>query len=138
MNNPMRPNIENEIIQLHRFFQDWFNGEIPRSTGSFCRLTEVLAPGFIIISPDAGILNRATLLNSLDSAHNTRQGMRIWIQDILLPHQIGENYIATYQEWQELEGRVTARLSTAVFHVHPGTPNGVRWIHVHETWLAQN
>jgi hypothetical protein len=43
--------------------------------------------------------------------------------------------LTTYEEWQEIEGKVTARVSTAVFKQKANTPNGVEWLHVHETWL---
>ena len=44
--------------------------------------------------------------------------------------------LATYVEWQEVEGQTNSRLSTALFRGKVGTPNNVEWLHVHETWLA--
>ena len=33
------------------------------------------------------------------------------------------------------DGTITGRVSTAVFRERADTPNGLAWLHVHETWL---
>jgi hypothetical protein len=46
--------------------------------------------------------------------------------------------VATYEAWQRhADGTVTGRLSTVVFRDQAGTPNGLVWAHVHETWLPE-
>ena len=131
----MLPKLESEIVQLHQFFQDWFNGVLPFTEENFSRFEGVLDPDFILINPFGVILNRDELVESLRSAHKTIKGIRIWIEDSIV-HQISEDIsLATYQEWQEKEGHTTSRLSTAVFQSKPGTPNGFIWVHVHETWI---
>jgi hypothetical protein len=60
----------------------------------------------------------------------------MWIDQFRFHQQEGKIGLTTYQEWQETaEGR-TVRLSTALFREKVGTPNGLEWLHVHETWLA--
>jgi len=127
--------IEAEIIQLHQFFQDWFNGEIEPSEENFSRLSDVLADSFKLVSPDGQVLQRKPLLDGLEQAHNTRRGMRIWIEDMRVLHWFDELVLAIYQEWQQIEGKTTSRLSSVLFVRKPGTPNGLEWLHVHETWM---
>ncbi|MFX0092506.1 MAG: hypothetical protein ACFFBD_12150 [Candidatus Hodarchaeota archaeon] len=43
--------------------------------------------------------------------------------------------MTTYEEWQEIDGQTIARLSTALFRKCFDAPNGVEWLHAHETWL---
>jgi hypothetical protein len=131
----MKKEITTEIVDLHQFFQDWFNGDLGASTENFSRLGIALAPNFKMITPQGNLVERAPLVDSLNSAHNSRTGMRIWIKNVVLQHQLGETIIATYEEWQEIKSQVSARLSSATFKFDSDAPNGVAWVHLHETWL---
>jgi hypothetical protein len=128
--------IENEIIQLHQFFQDWYNNQLTPTDKNFARCENVLAPDFSIIFPDGNMVLCQPLLGKLREAHNSHTRMRIWIENIQVLHQIGDLILATYEEWQEIEGTVTARLSSVLFKEAQSTPNGLLWLHVHETWIA--
>jgi hypothetical protein len=127
--------IENEIVQLHQFFQDWFNGDIEPSEGQFARLDDVLAENFSMIAPNGNIIEREPLLERLRLAHNSRQGMRIWIENVRILRWFDTMALATYEEWQEIQGQVTSRLSSVLFQEVEHTPNGWQWLHVHETWM---
>jgi len=129
--------IEAEIVQLHQFFQDWFNGITDPSEEDFSRLSDVLAEGFMLVSPDGRAIDRQPLLDGLYQAYNSRKGMRIWIREVRVLHWFDHLVLATYQEWQEIESQVTARLSSGLFREKAGTPNGLEWLHVHETWLEK-
>jgi hypothetical protein len=48
---------------------------------------------------------------------------------------VGDILLVTYEEWQQSGDQTTARLSTALFRDKPDAPNGLEWLHVHETWL---
>ncbi len=129
--------IEAEINQLHQFFQDWFNGEIEPSDENFSRLSVVLADSFKLVSPDGRVLERQPLLDGLHQAHDTRNDIRIWIKEVRVLHWFDKLVLATYQEWQQIEGKITARLSSVLFGRKPGTPHGLEWLHVHETWMDE-
>ena len=128
--------IANEIIQLHQFFQDWYNNKLAPTHQNFSRCSDVLAPEFSIIFPGGEMIDCQPLLDGLCNAHNSREGMRIWIKNVQIHHHIGEMILATYEEWQEIEGQVTARLSSVLFQEAQSTPNGIQWLHVHETWIS--
>jgi len=127
--------IENEIIELHQFFQDWYNNQLTPTDESFARCADVLAPDFAIIFPSGDKVLCQPLLDSLRNTHNSHTGMRIWIENIQVLHQIGDLILATYEEWQEIEGQITSRLSSVLFQKTRSTPNGLQWLHVHETWI---
>ena len=40
--------------------------------------------------------------------------------------------VGTYEEWQTVDDVTTGRVSTAVMVPEPDTPNGLRWLHLHE------
>ncbi|MFX0151840.1 MAG: hypothetical protein ACFFAJ_13715 [Candidatus Hodarchaeota archaeon] len=47
----MKDSCETEIKELHKFFENWYNGVISQSEKTFSRLTRVLARNFKLISP---------------------------------------------------------------------------------------
>ena len=126
--------IETEIIQLHHFFQEWFNGDVSLNDVIFSRLSDTLAPEFIMITPEGKHLDQKTVLESVRVGYGKRKGMQIWIKNVTLHHQIGDIAIATYEEWQDIDGRITTRISSAIFSSKPGNPNNINWLHLHETW----
>jgi len=125
-----------EVFELHQFFEDWFGGVIPVD-GGLRRFESVLADDFEIVSPEGGKSSRTEIVKTLAGAHGVfrDQGVRIWIENFR-SRPIGDGArIATYEEWQRIGGKTKARLSTVVLTRSEGTPNGVSWRHVHETWL---
>jgi hypothetical protein len=135
--NTMHASIEKEIIELHQFFQDWFNAKLPRTEAAFSRFDSVMAPGFQIITPEGRMVEKDDLNNRLEKAHGAfaETGIRIWVENIRVRPLAEGLWIATYEEWQEEKDKVKTRLSTAIFALREQTPNNIWWRHVHETWL---
>lgn len=124
-----------EVSELHGFFVAWMTAAVPRTEPVFSRVSTVLADDFLIVNPRGILTEQALLVVELEAAHGGRPGFEIWIEDYQFRRAAGALSLVTYQEWQRLSGATTARLSTALFRRRPGLPNGVEWLHVHETWL---
>lgn len=124
---------EREITELHQFFQDWYRGS---EAADFQRFDQVLAEGFSIILPDGRILERAVIVDAVRGQHDSDSQAELEIRNVRL-HKIHRNTaIFTYEEWQGRQGRSPrGRLSTVVFAGDQQAPNGLVWLHVHETWL---
>lgn len=58
--------------------------------------------------------------------------IRIETTNVVVPPELD---LGTYEEWQTTGGVATGRLSTAVMRSVPGFPNGLAWVHLHETRL---
>jgi hypothetical protein len=143
---------EAEVRELHEFLVEWMTGVLPRTPEAYERFTQVMADGIVISNPGGELTERASLIGALESAHGIQaespnQGrgnngepkdFRIWIENCQCRHQEGGLSLVTYEEWQQISGTVTGRLSTALFRRCNGTPNGVEWLHLHETWLPLN
>lgn len=129
---------EREIVELHQFFADWFNGSLDDTDEAFARFERVLDPRFVIVGPDGSMHDRTSILALVRDAHasvDPDQPMRIWVQSVRVGAMSRDHAIVTYEEWQERAGASRGRLSTAIFQPADEAPNGVRWLHVHETWL---
>ena len=137
----MAQDCEREVIELHRFFERWFSGELPDTDEAFARFESVMGSDFEIISPSGKRMDRSELIDSLRGAHGRwsrdRIRGRIWIEDVNVRYIEGQNALVLYEEWQEIDGQTRGRLSSAVFSLADGAPNGVVWRHLHEVWLPE-
>jgi hypothetical protein len=124
-----------EITELHAFFQGWLDGTLPDTDAAFARVVNTTDPAFVLIGPSGEITNRAALLDQIRAGHASRPGWRMWIERAELRCCSGDLRVATYEEWHQTGEATTARICTAVLRAAPGTPNGLAWLHVHETWL---
>ncbi len=137
----MEARCHREIVELHAFFEQWFRGEVEHGDAALARLADALAPGFEMITPEGGRAGRAQLLEGIRSMHgrhaSTRPPFTIEIAHVQIRGLGDDVALATYEEWQQVEGERTERLSSAVFQASARAPNGVRWVHVHEVWLSR-
>lgn len=126
---------EREIIELHQFFVDWFKGDLPKNESGFARFSVVTSPDFAIITPDGRRYTYEQITSSIYDSHANRAMMRITIKAVNHHATHGDIHIVEYEEWQDTDpNQPTARLSTVIFKDDVSTPNGLRWLHVHETW----
>lgn len=130
---------ETEIIELHRFFERWFNGELEDSPEAFSRLSDVLSERFQMVSPGGETLERREVLAGVRRQHGSHRAAaepyRIEIRAVDGRFRGPGVALVTYQEWQWVDGEVRARASSALFRERKDTPEGVEWLHLHETWL---
>jgi hypothetical protein len=128
-----------EIIELHEFFEAWFNAKLDNTEENFARFDRVLADGFTLISPGGDLLSRKDILSLVLKAYGLHQQsdppIRIWIKNVSLVHKSNENALFRYEEWQEVDKQETARVSTVLFQRDIIQPNNLIWSHVHETWM---
>ena len=137
----MESRCRREVLELHAFFDGWFNGTLEATDESFARFESVMADTFVLLTPEGRIAERPALIQGIRDAHGRWEGhdpaSRTWIDKVRLHREEGDVAIVTYEEWQEIAGKTDARLSTVVFRQQEGAPNGLEWLHVHETWLRR-
>ena len=126
-----------EVVDLHRFFEAWMGSAEPPL--DFSRCERALGEGFHIVEPDGSVLNREPLLAGLLAARGARADdgdpFRIGIDEATVRMIEAPLCLVTYVERQQGLGKRTARRSSVLFRDRPDSPNGVEWLHVHETWI---
>lgn len=128
----MHDAVAKEIAELHQFFQDYFRGVI--DPVAISRFVDAMGDGFTIINSAGHIADRTTIINVIRNAHNQRHNIKIWTENHQI-RQIKEGLIvATYEEWQTTD-ETTQRQATVVFQQDEAAPNGLLWLHVHESGL---
>lgn len=119
---------EPEVRELHAFFERWHSGaadpsEIVRRVA--------LADSFVMIGPDGRERDDQQVRASVEAAYGSRP-TRFKIRNVAVRPNAP---IGGYEEWQTAVGITTTRISTAVMMPAADTPNGLRSMHLHETWL---
>ncbi len=132
--------VKQEVIDLHDFFVGWFAGTIPNTDEAYASgFTDRCDDGFILIPPAGGLTQLSDLASGLRGGYGNNPDFRIQVRNVEVRHATDDLVIATYEEWQRNAKSSTpsdnGRVSTAVFRPDPSASNGLRWLHVHETWL---
>ena len=122
---------EREIVELHVFFQGYFLAQID----SIDRFESVLEPEFTMIGPAGDVAEREQVLAAVRDGHGHTRALTIEISDVALLAERPGIAVARYVETHQLASRSNHRVTTAVFTDRPDLPNGVAWLHAHETWL---
>lgn len=123
-----------EITEVHQFFQEWFRGETTEE--AFSRFDQALDSGFVIIGPGGQALDRGTILEAVRRQHGADPEAVIDVRNVALRMETETTAVFTYEEWHRQPDRtMRGRLSTVVIAREARAPNGLRWRHVHETWL---
>ncbi|ACZ91710.1 DUF4440 domain-containing protein [Streptosporangium roseum] len=124
-----------EIVRLHEVIERWLSGRAPRTAEEFDAFAGSLLPGFTLSGPDGPSLTRDQVLAWVEAEHGRTPGIEIRIREVELVAADGSLLVAAYQEWQRGTGADRNRRSTAVFLRDPAAPHGLRWRHLHETWM---
>ena len=124
-----------EISELHAFFEAWYRGVINNSDSVFHRLSDVLAPEYMLITSDGHVLDREQVLSFLRSAYAAKPDIDICAKNIQLRIESGEILLITYEEHGTTENKTRATLISAILRKNPVKPNDVEWLHIHEVRL---
>jgi hypothetical protein len=135
LHTPIGKRCRTEIEDLHQFFEGWLSGRLPNTEAAFERVERALESDFQLIHPSGEWRDREEILTGLRRAHKSQPGLDIEIRDVRLRASGEDLVLATYEEWQQSESGFDGRLSTVAFHPGGQAPNGLRWAHVHETWI---
>ncbi|MCP3973537.1 MAG: hypothetical protein GY720_03475 [bacterium] len=119
-----------EIVALHNEFERWFRGESDDPT----RMLASIPADFTFISPGSEVVPTDVLVAGLLASHGSRQ-IRIRIDNPIVRWSEGSAVLATYEEWHDHADYTTARQTTVLFTIDAAAPGGLRWRHVHETWI---
>ncbi|MDJ0753882.1 MAG: hypothetical protein QNJ45_10215 [Ardenticatenaceae bacterium] len=130
----MSTKYEREIVRLHRFFVEWFTGQLPKSKEAFAAFADCMATGFAIVGPNGRLTELEELEKGLYDIHGRYDDFDIKIKNVVLRRAFGNWAIVTYEEWQVVDGEQTARLSSVLME-EDRRSGRLEWLHVHETWL---
>lgn len=129
---------EAEIHDLHEFIEGWLGGHVLQTEEVYDRAHATLAENFEVISPSSERRPRATLLDEMWEAYGVHADsdppLEIRIREVRHRYTANDLCLVTYEEWQRVDGEETGRISSALFRRAAETPNGVEWVHLHETW----
>ncbi|WP_282092066.1 DUF4440 domain-containing protein [Epibacterium ulvae] len=128
--------VTKEIVDLHDFFTQWFNGTVERDQLA-PRFLSHLDDNVIFIPPEGHILTGDMLKGGFDSGYGSNTDFRIQIRDVAIRQEVGDLVMATYTEWQ-IGATQSAHKNARVTSVLMKMTTPVTWLHIQETWLPDS
>lgn len=129
--------VRTEIEDLHQFFVGWFTGSLDTNSFDESFLARFDSQ-FILIPPAGIILSLEELSLGIKNTYDTNPDFRIAIRNVKLQRVLGNEVIATYEEWQRNARASTppdnSRIATVIFK----KTDPLTWLHVHETWMPES
>ncbi len=128
----MTDDFYDEVLNLHRFLEDWLTGRVANGGRGPERLAQALSDDFRVIHPDGSRGGKPDVVRAFASAHGSKPAGYALEIGAVETRLIGEDICrATYKERHRGEaGR--ARVSTAILKRRPGSRN-IEWIFLQET-----
>ncbi|MDW3182598.1 hypothetical protein [Roseobacter sp.] len=123
-----------EIVDLHEFFTEWFNGSVERDQLE-PRFLSRLDENVVFIPPEGHIMTGDMLKGGFDRGYGSNKDFRIQIRDVTIRHEIGDLVMATYTEWQIGAALSAEKNNARVSSVLMKMTGPVTWLHIQETWL---
>lgn len=124
-----------EVASISEFFAGWYRGELERTPAQFERLERALAPDFRFITPDGTAVDRALLLQVMESEWGTKPDLEMWTCGFRLEEAAGDSCVFVYEEHGQSAGRRKATLVRAVVRESAAAPNGLQWVRLSESEL---
>ncbi len=83
------------------------------------------------------MLDRQPIIEAIRGAHGRWQETpgRIRIENYRFRQAAGGLALATYEEWHDFPDETIGRLSSVLFGPNDAAPNGIEWLHLHESWI---
>ncbi|WP_415400890.1 hypothetical protein [Tateyamaria sp. SN3-11] len=129
--------VTKEIVDLHDFFTEWFNGTIDRDQLEPCFLSR-LHEDVQFIPPEGQVMSGAFLKEGIAGRYGTNADFRSHIRDVSIRYERGNLVLATFTEWQT-GSKVSAEEKNArVTTVLVEMTDPLTWLHIQETWLPDS
>ncbi|MFF7243403.1 DUF4440 domain-containing protein [Embleya sp. NPDC008237] len=124
-----------EIVRLHVLIEGLLTG----AGGDAVGFALAHAPDFTLVEPGGGTLSRPEVLAMVEGARGVLPGLRIGIEDVRVVASASEFVVASYREVQvRADGGGDVRAATVVFERDASAVHGLRWRHLHETWVERS
>ncbi|MDA2809829.1 DUF4440 domain-containing protein [Nocardiopsis sp. RSe5-2] len=127
-----------EITELHRHIEAWLRGEA--DPGTLADFLGMLTPGFRLHAPGGDVVDASDLEKGFPSAHGSAPGLVLTIREPFVVAEGGGGdggvVVAAYEEHQESPKERSVRRCTVVFVRDASARHGLRWHHLHETWIV--
>ncbi|KAL2631682.1 hypothetical protein R1flu_016368 [Riccia fluitans] len=134
--------LAHEIVEFQLHYEKWFKGGVDNKEEEFQRLKVTLLPACTIIHPWGVETVARKSIENARRLYGSQKGKKffIWIDRIRILELTEGTWAVKFDKWVKSEdtGDTTCRLTSALLENKAGTPNGVAWLSIHETWLHEH
>ena len=142
-----------EVLRLHAFFEDWWNGRVQQTATVFnASFVAAQHSAFKFISPVGTSLNLSSTIDYIYQAWDSKftddwasasqvhgHPMRFFLSNVVVTwaDEVSQTCTVTFQEHQQVGGThgvVQTKANACVLKHKLGAPHSLGWLLEHETW----
>lgn len=127
--------IQKEIVQIHQYFEDWYNGSSAEDYIEFdLNVSNRFCDNFKIVMPDGTLYQRNEILKVIKDGYGTGDNFQIEIKMISTEAIKEDLFLVLYEEWHSESGKDRAgRIAAVILKKNDECVLGYEWIHCHES-----
>ena len=130
----MTMEIEKEIRELLSFLASYHNASIPDDVN---RLETCFSDNMYLISVSGRKIAKHELIKGIKLSYGSTKEASYWAENTTI-EELGEGYyLAIFTEHRKTKGTTNSRISTSIFVPNQNAPNGVQWLHIHDTLVRE-
>ena len=131
----MNNQIQKEIVQIHQYFENWYNGSCSKDDAEFdLNVSNRFCDNFKIVMPDGTLYQKNEILSVIKDGFGTSRDFKIEIKMISAEAIEKDIFLALYEEWHTEPGsNKEGRIAAVILKKNDQCLLGFEWVHCHES-----
>lgn len=127
-----------EIVEYQLYLEKWFRGQIENSDAGFWRLKYTMDEKAPMVFAHGTEANSRLTIDKARSFHGALPHFVSWVDRIRIQKVSAGAWSVIFDKWQKASPaeELSCKITSALLINQEGTPNGLKWLQTHETWLA--
>ncbi len=126
---------EKEVVDMHRFFSEWYTGVLPENDENFDRFYTVMNEKVGFVGTEGAVITKSDLIDWIKKAYGSHKpgAFAIEIKNFQYLAGHGDLHILGYEEWQLIAGNQIILETTTVLKEIKNHYNQLEWLRIHVT-----
>ncbi|CAM6100642.1 unnamed protein product [Calypogeia fissa] len=126
-----------EIVEYQIYLEKWLRGQVDTSDSGFWRLIHTMDEKSSLVFAHGTEGNAHLTIDGLRSLHGAVPQFVIWVDRVRVKKLSEGAWSVIFDKWERpTPEELHCKIISSVLVSQAGTPNGLKWVHIHETWLA--
>ncbi len=124
-----------EVVDMHRFFTEWYTAVLPENRENFARFHTVMNEKVGFVGTNGGVISKSELIGWIKDAYGSHEkgAFEIEIKNFQYLAGHGDLHVLGYEEWQYIGDDQIILETTTVLKDIQNHYNQLEWSRIHVT-----